>query len=129
MLYEKRGSAGLLSANVQQDRPLQLSSSYRGPIQDIFSSQEQQGTRSSKHQGHQTNQTLPIQKPEALYKWLLTKYAKPGWRILDTHLGSGSSAIAALELKYEMLACEIDEQYFATAVERIGRYKQQGVLL
>lgn len=71
----------------------------------------------------------PTQKPVALYKWLLTKYAKPGWRILDTHLGSGSSAIAAVELKYEMLGCEIDEQYFATAVERIGRFKQQGVLL
>ena len=71
----------------------------------------------------------PTQKPVKLYKWLLTKYAQPGWRILDTHLGSGSSAIAALELKYELLGCEISEQYFATAVERIGRYKQQGVLL
>jgi len=71
----------------------------------------------------------PTQKPVKLYKWLLMKYAQPGWRILDTHLGSGSSAIAALELKFEMLACEISEQHFATAVERIGRYKQQGVLL
>jgi site-specific DNA-methyltransferase (adenine-specific) len=78
------------------------------------------------HQHNQTTKIHPTQKPEALYKWLLTKYAKPGWRILDTHLGSGSSAIAALELKYEMLGCEIDEQYFATAAERIGRYESQG---
>jgi len=71
----------------------------------------------------------PTQKPVALYKWVMMKYAKPGWRLLDTHLGSGSSAIAALDMGYEMLACEIDEQYFATAVERIGRHLQQGVLL
>jgi len=52
--------------------------------------------------------------------------AKLGDRILDTHMGSGSSVIAALEFGYEMLACEIDEHYFAAAVERIGRYEQQG---
>ena len=68
----------------------------------------------------------PTQKPVKLYKWLLMKYAQPGWRILDTHLGSGSSAIAALDMKYELLGCEISEQYFATAVERIGRYESQG---
>ena len=68
----------------------------------------------------------PTQKPVALYKWLLTNYAKPGQRILDTHMGSGSSVIAALDMGFEMLACEIDAEYFATAVERIGRYEQQG---
>ena len=56
---------------------------------------------------------------------LLDRYAKPGMRILDTHMGSGSSVIAALERGFEMLACEIDAEYFATAVERIGRYEQQ----
>jgi site-specific DNA-methyltransferase (adenine-specific) len=68
----------------------------------------------------------PTQKPVALYKWLLQHYAQAGWRILDTHMGSGSSVIAALDAGHEMLACEIDEQYFAAAVERIGRYEQQG---
>jgi site-specific DNA-methyltransferase (adenine-specific) len=67
----------------------------------------------------------PTQKPVALYKWLLTKYAKPGQRILDTHMGSGSSVIAALDHGFEMLAVEIDAEYFAAAVERIGRYAQQ----
>lgn len=68
----------------------------------------------------------PCQKPVPLYKWLLTNYAEPGWRILDTHMGSGSSVIAALDLHHEILACEIDEHYYATAVERIGRHEQQG---
>ena len=68
----------------------------------------------------------PTQKPEQLYSWLLANYAKPGDRILDTHMGSGSSVIAALDRGFEMLACEIDAEYFATAVERIGRYEQQG---
>jgi site-specific DNA-methyltransferase (adenine-specific) len=65
------------------------------------------------------------QKPVKLYKWLLQHYAKPGDKILDTHMGSGSSVIAALDAGFEMLACEIDPEYFATAVERIGRYAQQ----
>lgn len=68
----------------------------------------------------------PTQKPVKLYKWLLMKYAQPGQRILDTHLGSGNSAIAALDMKYELLGCEIDAEYFAAAVERIGRYESQG---
>ena len=67
----------------------------------------------------------PTQKPVSLYRWLLTKYAKPGQRILDTHMGSGSSVIAAVQERYEMLACEKDDEYFATAVERIGRELQQ----
>jgi site-specific DNA-methyltransferase (adenine-specific) len=68
----------------------------------------------------------PTQKPVKLYSWLLREYAEPGWRILDTHMGSGSSVIAALDAGFEMLACEIDPEYFATAVERIGRELQQG---
>ena len=68
----------------------------------------------------------PCQKPVPLYKWLLQNYAQPGQRILDTHMGSGSSVIAALDAGFEMLACEIDAEYFATAVERIGRHLQQG---
>jgi len=70
----------------------------------------------------------PCQKPVPLYKWLLQNYAQPGQRILDTHMGSGSSVIAALDLQHEILACEIDEEYYATAVERIGRHEQQGTL-
>ena len=63
----------------------------------------------------------PTQKPVALYDWLLAKYAKPGWRILDTHLGSGSSAVACLKSANPMVGCELDPDYFRAAVERIQR--------
>ena len=76
----------------------------------------------------ETSRVHPTQKPVKLYSWLLENYAKCGQRILDTHAGSGSSVIAALDRGFEMLACEIDPEYYATAVERIGRHEQQGML-
>ena len=60
----------------------------------------------------------PTQKPIKLYEWLLTNYAKPGDRILDTHLGSGSSAIAAHYGGFEFVGCELDEDYYKAAVQR-----------
>jgi site-specific DNA-methyltransferase (adenine-specific) len=78
--------------------------------------------------GDEGGRIHPTQKPVALYKWLLNKYTEKGWRILDTHMGSGSSVIAALDLGYEILACEIDADYFAAAAERIERHLQQGTL-
>lgn len=63
----------------------------------------------------------PTQKPVALYRWLLQNYAKPGQTILDTHLGSGSSAIAAWEMGYTFTGIEIDKDYFNAAVERISK--------
>lgn len=77
----------------------------------------------------ETNRVHPTQKPVKLYSWLLNRYAEKGMRILDTHLGSGSSAIACSWFGCEMVGCEIDAEYFATAVERIGRELQQGVML
>jgi site-specific DNA-methyltransferase (adenine-specific) len=67
----------------------------------------------------------PTQKPVALYKWLLAKYAKPGMRVLDTHMGSGSIAIACHYAGHHLTACEIDPDYFAAAVERIDRETAQ----
>lgn len=61
----------------------------------------------------------PTQKPVALYVWILTKYAQEGWNILDTHLGSGSIAIACDNLGYSLLGIEIDEQYYAAARARL----------
>lgn len=54
----------------------------------------------------------PTQKPVALYKWLLQNYAKPGDKILDTHLGSGSSRIAAYDMGFDFYAWELDKDYF-----------------
>ena len=67
----------------------------------------------------------PTQKPVALYKWLLANYAKPGQRILDTHLGSGSIAIACHYFGAHLTAAEIDPDYFAAAIDRIKRETQQ----
>ena len=67
----------------------------------------------------------PTQKPVALYKWLLRNYAKPGDRILDTHLGSGSIAIACHDGGFELMGIEIDKYYFDKAVERIKTHQQQ----
>ena len=70
----------------------------------------------------------PTQKPVKLYEWLLTNYAKPGDRILDTHLGSCSSVIACLNMGYEITGCELDPDYFAAGVERVQNSQRQETL-
>ena len=67
----------------------------------------------------------PTQKPVQLYKWLLNKYAKAGDTILDTHLGSGSSAIAAHDGGFEFTGIELDEEYYNAAKERIILHQRQ----
>ena len=67
----------------------------------------------------------PTQKPVALYEWLLRNYAKPGDKILDTHLGSGSSRIAAYNLGFDFVGCEIDKDYFNAQEERFKRHTAQ----
>lgn len=67
----------------------------------------------------------PTQKPVRLYEWLLDGYAKPGQRILDTHLGSGSSAIAAHYFGCDFVGCEIDPDYYKAAVARFERETAQ----
>lgn len=62
----------------------------------------------------------PTQKPVALYRWLLKNYAKPGQRILDTHLGSGSIAIACDLEGFDLVGCEIDADYIAGARKRLA---------
>jgi site-specific DNA-methyltransferase (adenine-specific) len=71
------------------------------------------------------NRIHPTQKPVALYKWLLDKYAKEGDKILDTHLGSGSIAIACHEYGFELTACELDTEYFEKAIQRINNHVAQ----
>ncbi len=67
----------------------------------------------------------PTQKPVALYKWLLDKYAKQGDKILDTHLGSGSIAIACQDYGFDLTACELDTEYYEKAVQRIKNHISQ----
>ena len=67
----------------------------------------------------------PTQKPVKLYEWLLMNYAKEGDKILDTHLGSGSIAIACHNLKFELTACELDTEYYDNAIQRINNHISQ----
>ena len=67
----------------------------------------------------------PTQKPISLYDWILSKYAKPGDRILDTHLGSGSSRISAWKAGLDFVGTEIDEEYFKMEEQRFAEYTAQ----
>ena len=67
----------------------------------------------------------PTQKPVKLYEWLLMNYAKEGDKILDTHLGSGSIAIACHNLGYDLTGYEIDKDYYNSAIKRIEQHKSQ----
>ena len=67
----------------------------------------------------------PTQKPTDLYKYCLDKYAKQGDKILDTHLGSGSIAIACHDYGFDLTACELDKEYFDKAMQRINNHVAQ----
>ena len=67
----------------------------------------------------------PTQKPVKLYEWILMNYAKEGDKILDTHLGSGSIAIACHNLGFDLTACELDTEYYNAAMKRIENHKAQ----
>ncbi len=67
----------------------------------------------------------PTQKPVKLYEWLLMNYAKEGNKILDTHLGSGSIAIACHNLGFDLTACELDKDYYDAAMKRLHNHQLQ----
>jgi len=82
-------------------------------------------------QGDMANKEVrihPTQKPIALYRWLLTNYAKEGMKILDTHLGSMSHAIAAHYGGVHLIGCELDPDYFAAGIARVKRETAQMTL-
>jgi site-specific DNA-methyltransferase (adenine-specific) len=83
------------------------------------------GTRIYKKNPNQPERIHPTQKPVALYKWLLDKYAKPGDKILDTHGGSGSIAIACHDYKFDLDICELDKEYFDAMVKRYNQHAAQ----
>jgi len=79
-------------------------------------------------QGDMKNKEIrihPTQKPVKLYEWLLMNYAKEGDKILDTHLGSGSIAIACHNLGFNLTACELDKEYYNNAMKRIKQHTDQ----
>jgi site-specific DNA-methyltransferase (adenine-specific) len=86
------------------------------------------GTRIYKKSPNQPERIHPTQKPIALYKWLLDKYSKEGDKILDTHLGSGSIAIACHDYGFELTACELDKEYYDKAIQRIVNHTNQQTL-
>lgn len=83
------------------------------------------GTKIFKCSPIDLNRIHPTQKPVKLYMFLLKNYAKPGFKILDTHMGSGSSAIACNELNFDFYGCEIDRDYFNDAKRRIDENSKQ----
>jgi len=85
----------------------------------MFSVSTFHNTRGGKDRIH------PTQKPVKLYKWILENYAEKGQKILDTHLGSGSIAIACHDYKFDLTACEIDKEYFDAAVKRLNETQMQ----
>jgi site-specific DNA-methyltransferase (adenine-specific) len=83
------------------------------------------GTRIYKKNPNQPERIHPTQKPVALYEWLLHNYAKQGDKILDTHLGSQSSRIAAYKNGYDFVGFEIDKDYFEQGNKRFNEFKSQ----
>lgn len=77
------------------------------------------------YQKDQYNKIHPTQKPVALYEFLLMTYAKEGDKILDTHLGSGSIAIACHNLGFSLEGYELDKEYFEAAKKRLKQHTDQ----
>lgn len=67
----------------------------------------------------------PCQKPVLLYKWMLQSFAKPKWKILDTHVGSASSLIACVDLGFDFVGFEADKDYFSLSSERLDAVRSQ----
>lgn len=88
-------------------------------VEIVWNGMLQQDMKNKEHRIH------PTQKPVALYEWLLMNYAKEGDKILDTHLGSGSIAIACHNLGFDLTACELDKDYYEAAKKRLEQHQAQ----
>jgi site-specific DNA-methyltransferase (adenine-specific) len=108
--------------------------SYKNPMKQIRYKYQGnyigfENSITTKSSNHEMLKIHPTQKPVALYRWLLQNYAKEGDKILDTHLGSGSSRVAADMEGYNFTGYELDKDYFDASVKRFNDYKQQIKLL
>ena len=111
-------------------KKLTISENFTMSMAEIASLSNELGTTSKiiefAPQGKKTDPRIhPTQKPIDLYKWLLKNYAKEGDKILDTHIGSMSIAIACHDLGFELTACELDKEYFEKGVQRINNHVAQ----
>ncbi len=77
------------------------------------------------HKHNNTKKIHPTEKPKQLYNFLLKHYAKEGDKILDTHLGSGSIALACHERGFNLTACELDKEYYDSSIKRIKNHISQ----
>ena len=84
--------------------------------------------RMSRVEAYSKGKIHPTQKPVKLYEWLLMNYANEGDKILDTHLGSGSIAIACHNLGFDLTACELDKDYYDAAMKRLKQHQNQQVI-
>ncbi len=84
-----------------------------------------ESARIFKQNPNQPDRFHPTQKPVALYDWILSRYAKKGDKILDTHVGSASSLIACYNGGYDYIGFELDKDYYKMANERLEQYKAQ----
>lgn len=104
---------------------LTISESFSMAMCEFAWSSLNENAKLFKYQPQDSNRIHPTQKPIALYTWILEKYAKPNFKILDTHFGSGSHGIANHYYGSELTACELDEHYFKSSVERIKKETKQ----
>jgi site-specific DNA-methyltransferase (adenine-specific) len=81
--------------------------------------------RMSRVEAYSDGKIHPTQKPVALYDWIFKNYAQEGQKILDTHLGSGSSRIAAWKAKLNFVGCELDTDYFGAQEKRYAEFRKQ----
>lgn len=117
-------SAAEIAYNSLNQRVEMVRFMWRGMMQgEAVGSSRQQGNKALNER-----RIHPTQKPVKLYEWLLNRYAKPGMRILDTHLGSGSIAIAAHYFGADLVGCEIDRDYWSAAMSRFENETRQVAL-
>lgn len=116
---------GIATDNFIVWRKLTISESFTMGMCEFASVSNPGNPKVFSFQPQDKNRFHPTQKPVALYKWIFANYAKPGQRILDTHGGSFSSAIAAHYAGLEFVGCELDKEYYDAAVERFERETRQ----
>jgi len=81
--------------------------------------------RMSRVEAYSSGKIHPTQKPVQLYKWLLKNYAEEGQTIFDSHLGSGSIAVACDDMGFDLVGCELDKEYFDKASKRLDNARRQ----